>query len=482
MTDDAQLDAALSSALESLGFRPNDSGVRGVVPAVLHGGGAVLAVPPAPGYAGPALAAAIARALAPEPGFALALVAEPSLEAWASVAGRLGRAVDRRAVVVSSAARVARFAPAADTAAVVVPLPIGVEAARRSALPMERIRAVLVAWPENLAVENLVPLFQDLPKECPRVLLTADPDGQAGLIERYAWRAPMVGPLATPRRTAPVAPRLRVATVPWAGRIAALGRLAEMADSRSAAIWTADTSQHEAIREILLGRGVDARFAASPAGEADLVVAFDPPPPDGLGEWASRDAVVLMPPGTEAYLRRWGGTLHPVALPGPLEQARDALAAERRTIQERIDAGDDRAALLALGPLLESNPPTLVAAALYDLWARAGRLAAAGREAARERPRDQDGHRSRVWVSAGTRDGATTGAWLGFLTHDLEIPREELGRVDPRETFTLIEFRRPGEAERAVERLAGRVFRGRRLSARVDRGPGGRRTPRPGAA
>ena len=59
---------------------------------------------------------------------------------------------------------------------------------------------------------------------------------------------------------------------------------------------------------------------------------------------------------------------------------------------------------------------------------------------------------------------------MAFLSIDLGIPREKFGRVDIKDSFTLIEFGSEETAAEAAETLAGRTFKGRRLTARVDRG------------
>ncbi len=84
----------------------------------------------------------------------------------------------------------------------------------------------------------------------------------------------------------------------------------------------------------------------------------------------------------------------------------------------------------------------------------------------------------KVWASVGNKEGVTIGEWMGLLSIDLGIPREKFGRIEVKDSFTLIEFGAEDSATAAAEKLAGRTFKGRRLTARVDRGAKpARRTP-----
>jgi hypothetical protein len=278
---------------------------------------------------------------------------------------------------------------------------------------------------------------------------------------------------------APAAAQLRVAEVSWAGRLAALAAIVDLEDLDAVAVWTADASRHDAIRHALAASGVALRFVSGAEPGPGAVIAFDPPPPEALAALDPATAILLLPPGVERYLAAWVARLQPIALPGPADAARDAIARERRTIVDRVADGDLRGSLAALDPLFERFPAQSVAAALHGLWSEA--LASA--RAPSPRPATAPVSSTvKVWVSAGKKDGVTLGSWLAFLTQDLGVARETLGRFDVRETFTLIESPGKREAESLVRLLAGKTLKDRRLTARVDRGPdtarGERRGPR----
>jgi DbpA RNA binding domain len=468
VSEGTKLPPAVSGALEALGMGQEHPVTRMVVPALLRGNHAVLAVPPAPVYAAPGLAAALALAgFDPSPGFALVLAPDGAAEAWASFAARLAPALGRAVAFAAGPGRAGRLAHAPETAGLVASPETIAALQTRGGLPLDRIRALVLVWPELLASdEALVPLFNELPRTVPRLIVTTDPEGTAPLAERYAWRAVVAGPLAGATVAAPAAFRARVAPVQWHDRLSALGDLVDLEDADTITVWAASPSDHPQIRAGLRARGIDPLVTNHVPEGATLVACYDVPPPETLRDLAARGAVFLLPPGSEPYAARWIAHQQPVRLPGPLDAAQAAMADERRLVRARIDGGDDRAALATLAPLFERYPATAVAAALHALWTDARHRA----EPVVHTGSAPGGRRARVWVNAGRKDGVTLGEWLSFLTSEIDVPRETVGRVDLKETFTLIEFAGELEAQHAVDRLAGRTLRGRRLAARLDRG------------
>ncbi len=468
MSEGTKLPPAVSGALEALGMGQDHPVTRTVVPALLRGNHAVLAAPPAPVYAAPGVAAALALASSdPSPGFTLLMAPDGAAEAWASFAARLAPALGRAVAYAAGPGRAGRLAHAPETAGLVASPETIAALQSRGGLPLERIRALVLIWPELLpSDEPLVPFFNELPRTVPRLIVTTDPEGTASLAERYAWRAVVAGPLVGGTVTAPAAFRARVASVQWHDRLGALGDLVDLEDADTITVWAASPSDHPQIRASLRARGIDPTVTAQVPEEAALVACFDVPPPETLRDLAARGAVVLLPPGSEPYAARWIAHRQPVRLPGHLDTAQAAMAEERRLVRARIDAGDDRAALATLAPLFERYQATEVATALHGLWTEARHR----HEAAAHPAAGPSGRRARVWVNAGRKDGVTLGEWLSFLTSEIDVPRETVGRVDLKETFTLIEFAGDLEAQHAVDRLAGRTLRGRRLAARLDRG------------
>lgn len=425
-------------------------------PAIARGVGAVLAIPPSPAIAAGAIAAAIDRTLGPDTGLVLIVSAEALLPAWGELVS-LGGSLDSLVVAptIGRAVRLVRR----ERGAVVVPPAVAAALLARSALPLEPVRILAVAWPELIAdQEQLAALLHEVPKGATRMVLTSDPGGQAAFIERHAFKAPVVGPLAKP---AEPLDRVRVATTPWSGRLAALAAYLDEHDPTDLVVWSATPHWAAEIRASARARGVEVTLAHGELVPEGHLLAFDPPPPVVLTALAAGRGLALMPPGSEDYFARLTRELQPVPLAGGSTEA-EAVERERGQVRARIAAGGLRGSSLTLAPLFERYPAERVAAALHALWREAG-------AATPPPPRATPTAAAKIWVSAGRKDGASVGEWFAFLTESLGLPRDELGRIELRDTYTLIECA-ASDAERLAEQLAGQSFKNRRLSARIDRG------------
>jgi ATP-dependent RNA helicase DeaD len=72
-------------------------------------------------------------------------------------------------------------------------------------------------------------------------------------------------------------------------------------------------------------------------------------------------------------------------------------------------------------------------------------------------------------VTVGTKDRASAKDLVGALIKEVGLQKGQIGKIDVRETFSLIEVSSDA-ADQAVQRLTGVTIRGRRVSARPDRG------------
>jgi hypothetical protein len=458
----------VSGALESLGFGPDHSLMKAAVAAVVRGNNLVLAVPPAPAHALPAIGAVVSRGDSVA-GPIVVIAPDASISAWVEAIGPVARAAGRRAVAGPAPTRTAHHLDQGTPDVVVTSLWVVMELLRRSALDPTRLAAAILAWPElELSDDAFVPLFADLPKETQRILVTADAGAIAPLIERYAWRAALVGPLGGGAEPPPMARQLRIVSVAWERRVRALGEVADLLDWSRLTVWTADRSAHAEIATILAGHGVDATLVSQVVPPKGPVLFFDPPPPELLTQVAAEQGIVLAPPETELYFRRWIDRPVPLSLTGPVDLANRELTSERDAIRSRIEAGLDRGSLLTLAPLFERHSPTAVAVALHSLWKHTA--VAPPRAAERPLPRfSPPVPRTKVWIGVGKKDGVTIGEILSFLSLDLGVPREQLGRVDLKETFTLVECDSDLAAQDLIRKAAGQTLKNRRLSARLDR-------------
>src|SRR5207302_9154079 len=125
--------------------------------------------------------------------------------------------------------------------------------------------------------------------------------------------------------------------------------------------------------------------------------------------------------------------------------------------------GSVGAELVLLEPLFGRFDTAEVAAALLALQREAG---GGMREAVVAAT--VEGARVKVFVGLGKKDRASAKDLVGALIREAGVPKGDIGRIDVRETFSLIEVT-AGAADRAVRGLTGTTIRGRRVLARLDR-------------
>ena len=68
----------------------------------------------------------------------------------------------------------------------------------------------------------------------------------------------------------------------------------------------------------------------------------------------------------------------------------------------------------------------------------------------------------------GKKDRASAKDIVGALISEVNLAKEDIGRIDVRETFSIIEVS-SGAAPRVLKDIGGVTIRGRRVSARLDR-------------
>lgn len=467
------LDPAIAGALAALGWAPEDPRVRDVVPTAARGHNLVVVAPPAPAYAGPALGGVLSRLLAAGAG-------APGGGAQGGPGGGGGTAPGGEQVTGAAAALLCPAAELEEWSGLVHALAggaglhlliasPGTAAALhgRGALKPDALRSIVLAGPERWDdPEPLAPLMQDLAPESQRVLLVSDPERTRDLVERYARRALTLGEGPPPEPVGPV----RTVAVSWAGRAAAIPGILELLDPRSLLVWTADQSHHAALAAMLPAGDRSVGLTLGDAPPAEVIVAFDPPPPGRLRQLvAAGEVVLLVPPGTEPYVERLAAPRRPLRLPGLLEAVSDSAAAQRAAVARAIETIRPDRAVLVLAPLFERYDPAAVAAALYELWTASGAPGAAP-------PIPDIPATARVYVGVGREDGATPDDLVAVLTKEIRVPREKIGRIELRERYALVEL--PAQdAERIAAALTGSTIRRKRVIARVDRGrarPGGR--------
>ena len=314
----------------------------------------------------------------------------------------------------------------------------------RSALKLDAIETVVIAWPESFAGE-LDTLLAEVPN-ARRVVLSWNPPAVADFLERHARRAEVIGSLPLDPDGRPLGP-------------VCSGRYAVISASRRAG----------AVRDV-----VDTLRASRPyvwrggpiaiPQDADAVVAATLPARDEMQALAGSHAgppMVLVLAAQIPYLRSIAA-LTPFPFPSSVDRAQDRSAALRALIAERAQ-GDLDAELALLSPLFEDHDPATVAAALLAL----GRQPSAVSDQSREV--ETATAWTKIFVTVGTKDRASAKDLVGALIKEAGLQKGQIGRIDVRETFSLVEIA-PPIVDQAVRRLSGVSIRGRRVTARPDRG------------
>jgi hypothetical protein len=426
--------------------------------AALTAGKPLVYVCPPAGWAARALFASLPRPALPGPTL---LVVADLAAAW-DLATALRPLTDLGPVhPATGVARTEQLLRAGRVGTLLATLPDTLALVRRSALKPETVGRLVLAWPEQLLALGLGDALDTLLADASaahRLVLTADEAAIGDLLERHARRAPVAWAARLPQ--APVR-RARYAIVEQARRPHAVRAVLDVLSPARALLW--DPMPDAAARwaglapspEVELFEGGEAQ-AAAPAAVA---IAADLPSAEVLTAlgMAAAEIVVLLGAGQLAYLQRIAAPLDALRLPGAPDHARDWVSALRQEVRERLEAGTPLAELLALEPLFDEHDPALVAAAL---------LAARARPASA--PADDLPTWVRVHVSAGRRDRLRTGDLVGALLNAVGLAKEDVGRIEIREGFALVDVR-ADEAERAARGLNGTTIRGTRVVARLDR-------------
>ncbi|HEY3934816.1 MAG TPA: DbpA RNA binding domain-containing protein [Gemmatimonadales bacterium] len=478
-----QMAPAVAAGLERLGWQASDPEVRDVVPAVVRGNNLVAVLPPVPAWAIPIVAALLGRTDAA--GQVLILVAPAQLDEWTTAVGALIEGSSLKVEVLRPGATPRRAAEPVDLAIASPATALAQHA--QSSLHPDRFRAILFAWPESWQADEAVSaLLQDCPRDAQRLVVTVRQDqinGADGVVERYARKA-IVVPAATvvPVEGKPAA-AIRSVPTSWSGRAATVAAIASRAGEAPVTIWTADNRDHQQIRRALgsLPSGWTIASRSIP-GTGDSVC-YDLPAPAQLARLGHAGAVTLLvPPGCESYVESAAPVRQPIQATSPLRAVVDRDESIRAEIARAATAGADAGALYAVGPLFERFDPQIVAATLYSMWQRArqstdastSRVSPAQGSAGAPAPTGVTSGGTgiaKLWISAGRKDEATIADFVAVLIREARMDRAQIGRIDLRDTFALVEVP-AADAEAIAQRLIGVTIRKRKVSARVDLGRG----------
>ncbi len=327
-------------------------------------------------------------------------------------------------------------------------------------LGLERLNHVVVCWPEFHARLGTMAQVDTILGECSqaqRLVVTADATEVSEIVTRHAHRAPR---LATTTLPVEPLPAVRFAVVGRSRLIHTVRTAVDSLAPTSALIWdpTAGSARWNDYRE------EDGIRVSSDIGDqpVDLAIGVELPTVEALHALlgVAGRVLVLVRPWQQDYLRRIAASPTAVHLSTEIDGARDARARLHGAVRERITNGTLGDHLLALAPLLDEFDPALVAAALLAMRETAEPQGASAPDGVP------------VWVhlrlSIGRREGLKPGDVVGALINAAGLAKDQVGRVDLRESFTVVEVR--AEAADAARRgLDGLTLKGRSVSARFDR-------------
>ncbi len=415
-------------------------------PVIARGHNVAVLIPPVVEAALPHLLAVAARpilVLTPDASRAVALAC--ALEA-------AGRQADE-VLAVSGLARAARRLAAGMPGAVFAAVSDAAVLLQRSVLKPATAKAIVLAWPDELEAEDgaaLESVMSECDKEAQRLVFVAAPGAAVdALLERYAWKAMTFGfPAVDEPRPAPVGPARFVTA-----------RGGDFADIRRRVLDALNPERDDAVV-----------VAPCPVSreEASAVAA---------GATPESPPVFVVEPYQLPWLRRHFHPVTPLRLPSAADLADRRAERVRSALASVIDAGDLDRELLALGPLFDRYDPADVAAAAVRA-AGAGLLGGPGTEPAAPVASAVQAW-VRLWIGVGKKDGVRPGDLVGAIVGETKLSADRIGKIEIRELFALVEVRAE-DAERVAASLTGATMRGRRLTARIDRGPGagGTRAPR----
>ncbi len=421
------------------------------------------------------------------------------------------------------------WSTAAGEADILVATPAEVlEAVRTSGVKLESLEAIVVDGASEIEAmggwEAAETLFDHAPRGAQRVLFSAEmTPGVEDMVDRRIKRALRYPP--TPADPASV--EVQAATgvfgyviVSEREKLETVARLlGGDRDGDAPPVLVCRSEERAAqVAEALALRG----FVAGDADDDDVDVAVisSGAAPEELGETLGSNPATVISfdvPADEATLRALhGGEMtgfvlllprelahlrqiaqralldpRPAGITGEEPAGRDEVRAFRDSIRRAVGEEDIAAQMLVLEPLFEDFTPAEVAAAIAALLRRRApapaQAAPESGAAPRARPasapapeRSTAGSATaayaRLFVSIGERDGVRAGDLVGTIAGETDIPGSQIGKVDIRDTFSIVEV--PAEiAERVIAALNGTTIKGRSVRADHDRGstrkPGG---------
>ncbi len=378
--------------------------------------------------------------------------------AWDVQRSTLDLAHLQSVAVASGRTRIGRLLRAGAVRTLVVTPQDALDLVRQTTLKLTPVRRIVILWPETAhadAAEVLDTLLADA-RDAQRIFVTSDETRIADLLTRHAHRAP-VAVASRPPHASTGTVRFATASGEEDVRLVVQEALNSI-NPDSARIWDPLPHRHEAWASVTAADAVE--IGEDPAGErVALVLAVDCVSQEVIAQLraSAEDVLVVLRADQVPYLERLVETLRPFPRRSEADRARDRASELRRRVRERVRQGGLDGQLLALAPLFQEFDPALVAAAAADLAPAATAV-----------PDVPDAlAKTRVHLDLGSSDRLRPGDVVGVIANVVGIPGKNIGRIDIRDRFTLVEVR-PDDLDAVVRGLTGAVIRGRRVSARPE--------------
>lgn len=481
---DAGIADALAGAAAAAGYDRPTPLQAAAAPVIRRGGNVVLHASSGAGVTAAFALPVLDRLLgaAGDAGQPRALVLTPTQERAAAVARAVSQLAGTTGIAVRAAAPGWRTA---DADVLVLSARRALEAVQTSELKLDALLSVVIVDAAELfglgdgaALETFIGL---IPKDAQRVLTSATLEGAVQtFIDAHVRKALTVPPrpAVTPRDGAGAESLGQIGYMLIEARAKddTLARLLESVQE-DALVYVRNALRAERVREELVARGmsVDVRPFEDAAGSASRVISYDVPfTVEQIRSIHAEGGTVLVTPAERAHFRRLAAEA-PFTVKQRRARVMDVGDIEtfRAALRTALQNEDLAAQLLVLEPLMEEAAPAEIAAALSALLRRrapaAVPVSAAAQAATGTAPAQASaGGFTRLFVSVGARDNIRPGDIVGAITGEANIKGDQVGRVDIRESFSVVEVAAP-VAERVIRALNGTTMRGRSLRVDFDR-------------
>lgn len=471
--DELGLRAELVENAREAGLESPSTMQRSVIPVLRRGGNAIIRASSGSGIT-PAYALALLDRFADEKG-TKAIVVVPTNDRAERVATTIARFAHR--TNASIAALTSSWGRRANANIVVASAEKLLSAIEQSQIKLDDVETVVVDGAsaiEKLNGEQIFEtLFTSIPREGQRVFISSEfTDAGRRIAEAHARKALTFPPRpAVEDRTerGPAGSTLRYIVAPEGRKADVIARLARDDDGPISLITRGTHTGREAERAIT-SRGFTAQSYSYDQFDRNTaegrVVAFDAPfsAEQLTGSFRNGD-VIVCERNELTHLRALAeeANVRLEAAPVPSYEA-DSLNAFRNDIRRAAREEDLEAQMLVLEPLFAELSPEEVAAAAAALLRSRRPVKEASTGGARAGTKTW----SRLFFSIGERDGIRPGDLVGAITGESGVKGEEVGRLDIRDTFSVVEVD-SSIADRVIRAMNGTTMKGRALRVDYDR-------------